>query len=60
MRVGAYLNEQLEKLRKYDIVGDVRGKGLFAGIEFVTDKTTKEPISEGQMAQLMAMSWPKT
>ena len=53
VKVGAYLNEQLEKLRKYDIVGDVRGKGLFAGIEFVTDKVTKEPISEGQMAQLM-------
>jgi taurine-pyruvate aminotransferase len=53
VKVGAYLNEQLEKLRKYDIEGDVRGKGLFAGIEFVTDKTTKEPISEGQMAQLM-------
>jgi taurine-pyruvate aminotransferase len=51
--VGAYLLEQLETLRKYDVVGDVRGQGLFAGIEFVTDKQTKEPISENQMAQLM-------
>jgi taurine-pyruvate aminotransferase len=53
VKVGTYLNEQLEKLRKYDIVGDIRGKGLFAGIEFITDRATKEPISEGQMAQLM-------
>ncbi len=54
VEVGAYLNEQLETLKKYDVVGDVRGQGLFAGIEFVTDKKTREPISEAQMAQLMA------
>jgi hypothetical protein len=29
------------------------GQGLFAGIKFVVDKETKEPITEGQMAQLM-------
>jgi taurine-pyruvate aminotransferase len=53
VHVGAYLNEKLATLKKYDVVGDVRGLGLFAGIEFVTNKATKEPISEGQMAQLM-------
>ncbi len=52
-KMGAYLNEQLETLKKYDVVGDVRGQGLFAGLEFVTNRTTKEPISEEQMAQLM-------
>jgi taurine-pyruvate aminotransferase len=51
--VGAYLLEKLEELRKYEVVGDVRGQGLFCGVEFVLDKTTKEPISEGQMAALM-------
>ncbi|MBU2513535.1 aminotransferase class III-fold pyridoxal phosphate-dependent enzyme [bacterium] len=53
-KVGAYLLEQLETLKKYKNVGDIRGQGLFAGIEFVVDKVTKEPISEGQMAQLMS------
>jgi len=53
VKVGAYLLEKLEALKKYDVVGDVRGQGLFAGIEFVTDKATKEPVSEEQMAQLM-------
>ena len=52
-KTGAYLIEQLEALRKYDVVGDVRGQGLFAGIEFVVDKTTREPISEEQMGKLM-------
>ncbi|MBA3009393.1 MAG: aminotransferase class III-fold pyridoxal phosphate-dependent enzyme [Proteobacteria bacterium] len=51
--MGAYLLERLETLRKYAVVGDVRGKGLFCGIEFVTDKATKQAVSEAQMAQLM-------
>lgn len=51
--VGDYLIEKLEELKKYSCVGDVRGQGLFGGIEFVTDRATKEPITEGQMAALM-------
>ena len=53
VKMGAYLIERLEELKSFDVVGDVRGQGLFAGIEFVVDKETKEPISEGQMAALM-------
>jgi len=53
LKVGAYLLEKLETLKKYDVVGDVRGQGLFAGIEFVANRTTKEPITEDQMSQLM-------
>lgn len=53
-QMGEYLIDQLTGLKKYDVVGDIRGKGLFAGIEFVRDKETKEPVTEGEMAALMS------
>lgn len=43
LRVGAYLLENLKKFLKYEIVGDVRGQGLFLGIEFVVSKKSKKP-----------------
>ncbi len=43
-RMGAYLLEKLQTLYRHAIVGDVRGLGLFAGIEFVEDRTTKKPF----------------
>ena len=39
---GAYLLERLQDLRSHEIVGDVRGLGLVAGIELVRDRSTKE------------------
>lgn len=37
--VGTYFLKQLEKLRdEFEVVGDVRGKGMMIGIEFVEDK----------------------
>lgn len=41
---GAYFIERLETLRAHETVGDVRGRGLFAGVEFVLDKENKEPF----------------
>ncbi len=37
------MNKYSELTEKYDVVGDIRGLGSMIGIEFVKDKTTKEP-----------------
>jgi adenosylmethionine-8-amino-7-oxononanoate aminotransferase len=42
--VGAYLLDRLRELLDFDIVGDVRGRGLMCGLEFVRDKETREPF----------------
>ena len=42
--MGKYFHRALKSLERHSFVGEVRGKGLFAGIEFVKDKKTKEPF----------------
>jgi len=42
--VGGYFLEQLQSLLNYRTVGDVRGKGMMVGFEFVMDKETKAPF----------------
>ncbi|MEI3605268.1 aspartate aminotransferase family protein [Pseudogracilibacillus sp. SE30717A] len=40
---GIYLKEKINRLaEKSKIIGDIRGKGLFIGVEFVKNKATKE------------------
>jgi adenosylmethionine-8-amino-7-oxononanoate aminotransferase len=42
---GQYLLKKLQKLAdKYLMIGDIRGKGLMIGVEFVANKQTKEPF----------------
>jgi taurine-pyruvate aminotransferase len=44
---GNYLMDQLlDLMEKHPIIGDVRGKGLFAGIELVADHDSKAPVDE--------------
>lgn len=42
--VGDYFREKLCGLyERYDVIGDVRGKGLMQAVELVVDRKTKEP-----------------
>ena len=44
--LGAYLEEKLKALAsRHSLIGDVRGRGLLFGLEFVQDRATKEPVS---------------
>jgi alanine-glyoxylate transaminase / (R)-3-amino-2-methylpropionate-pyruvate transaminase len=47
LTLGNYILAGLEKLKaKHRLIGDVRGKGLMLGIEFVKDRATKQPGKE--------------
>jgi adenosylmethionine-8-amino-7-oxononanoate aminotransferase len=41
---GREMRAALELLKKFSVVGDVRGMGLLWGIEFVQDKKSREPF----------------
>ncbi|NIB42820.1 aminotransferase class III-fold pyridoxal phosphate-dependent enzyme [Pseudomaricurvus alkylphenolicus] len=53
---GVYLQEQLQRLmEKHPLMGDVRGKGLFAGFELVKDRVSKEPVDESVSAKVVGL-----
>ncbi len=46
-RVGSYILEELGQLQKeFELIGEIRGKGLMIGIELVRDRETKEKAIE--------------
>jgi len=47
LRVGGRMLDQLRPfVERYSVVGDVRGSGLFLGVELVRDRMTLEPAAE--------------
>ena len=44
--LGAQATENFRQLaRRFDVIGDVRGPGLFIGVDFVEDRRTKAPAT---------------
>lgn len=51
--IGTYLLLELEKMRdKYEIIGDVRGKGLMIGVEMVKDKASRAPLPPAEVGEI--------
>lgn len=47
VKMGKILEKRLNELKEdHKSIGDVRGKGLFWGVELVKDRETKEPFAE--------------
>jgi adenosylmethionine-8-amino-7-oxononanoate aminotransferase len=50
---GAYLLDGLRTLTRHPWVGDVRGKGLYAGVELVVDRKSKAVMPAPQIKRLV-------
>ena len=52
-RQGKLLMDALQsRLGQHPHVGDIRGRGLFLGVEFVRDRDSKEPFDPGEKLNL--------
>ncbi|WP_253949155.1 aspartate aminotransferase family protein [Mangrovicoccus sp. HB161399] len=56
LRVGQHLQEGLRGLaERYEGIGDVRGSGLYVGVEFVKDRTAREPDADLALAAVAGL-----
>ena len=51
--VGPHLQSRLAALSDHPVVGEVRGRGMFAAVELVKDKTTRERLAPDSAAAVV-------
>ncbi|MFT5710872.1 MAG: putrescine aminotransferase [Halioglobus sp.] len=51
--VGPHLQNRLAALSDHPVVGEVRGRGMFAAVELVKDKTTRERLAPDSAAAVV-------
>ena len=51
--IGRYFLDGLSTLKRWEMVGDVRGKGLLLGVELVKDRVSKEPVDPGVITAIV-------
>ena len=55
-KVGEYVLQLLQELQaKHELIGDVRGRGLFFGMDLVANRETKAPAPDGAKQVVNAM-----
>jgi 4-aminobutyrate--pyruvate transaminase len=50
--VGEYFQKRLREYEDHELIGEIRGKGLIAGVELVANKTTMEPYDPSVVGYL--------
>jgi len=57
--IGKYVMTRFEEIKnKYEIIGDVRGKGLMIGVDIVKTKKNKEP-DKATAQKIIWRAWEK-
>ena len=52
-RQGMYMMRQMDELNEHPYVGEIRGRGLVAGVELVSDKDSRAPLSSDKVGDVI-------
>jgi len=56
-KLGVYLRQRLEGLKRHGIVREVRGRGILLGVEIVADRSTNKPFLPRTVSATHSKTW---